>query len=111
MTYKKKNNLPKPKDAQNVAKSMDRAYHDSENFLYKYRWGIVLILAMLLFLYLYTKNHNLSKELGLPDIGASITGATNAITQAARLEKNTLDIASPPPVAGVDASTKSFFGF
>lgn len=26
----------------------DKAYHDSENFLYRHRWGIILLIALIL---------------------------------------------------------------
>ena len=39
----------------NKQETLDRMYHDSETFLYRYRWWIVLLLAVLLAYYLYTR--------------------------------------------------------
>jgi hypothetical protein len=51
----------------------DKMYHDSESFLYKNRWWIVLILAILLAYYLLTKkcdgsNSNSSSGLFGPQV-------------------------------------------
>lgn len=50
---KKKNNATN--SSAESSTTVDRMYHDSETFLHRYRWWIVLILACMLGYYLYTR--------------------------------------------------------
>lgn len=79
---------------QNSA-DIDRISHDSETFLHKYRWWIVIVLAVLLAVYLYSKR----TELGIMDMTSTkkpIVGTTE------------LNIATPS-VINVGTETRNLF--
>jgi hypothetical protein len=74
---------------ENVKQALDRYYHDSENFLWKYRWWIVLILLILLVVYIYSKRSGSSGS----------TGSTSTSGQAGpQLQQGELAIGSPETV-------------
>ena len=67
----------------------DRMYHDSESFLYRNRWWIVLILAVLLAYYLLTRKCD----------GTSSSTSTSFFgPQVASPKLGDLNVASPPAV-------------
>lgn len=68
---KKKNNTT------NSGSTVDRMYHDSETFLYRYRWWIVLVLACMLAYYLYTRKCETSGFLSLPEAQTPKLAATD----------------------------------
>lgn len=53
----KKNNIKAEAEESSMG-TVDRYYHNTESFLYRYRWWVVLVLAILLAYYLYTKNES-----------------------------------------------------
>lgn len=68
---KKTNNTSGANTCTNTVRATaDRMYHNTEHFLYKYRWLIVLILAILLAWYIYCHK----KELG-----ANASALTNTV--------------------------------
>jgi hypothetical protein len=82
-------------DKNNKSEStIDRYYHDTESFLYRYRWWVVLVLALLLGWYLYCKK---------PE-GGSGTASTSSMTTQSRgvLGPNDLVVASPASIGGTD---------
>lgn len=62
---KKKNNATK--SGSESSSTVDRMYHDSETFLYRYRWWIVLVLACMLAYYLYTRKCETGSASQLPE--------------------------------------------
>lgn len=73
--------------------TIDRYYHDTESFLYRYRWWVVLVLALLLGWYLYCKK---------PE--GTTTSSTTSVTTQSRgvLGPDDLNVASPVQVGGTD---------
>ena len=72
--------------------TMDKIYHDSETFLYKYRWWIILVLAILLGVYLWSKRSE-----------PTVTQTTETVTTTTgtdivpRLGATDLNIGEPAP--------------
>lgn len=91
-----KDNQKYNSDKENQSSNrMERTYHNSESFLYRYRWWIVLILALLLGYYLYAKRQE--------TVGEQTTTTTTARpieTHGGTINSKlgTLNIASPAPV-------------
>jgi len=76
---------------------MDRMYHDSEAFLYRYRWWIVLILVLLLAWYLYTKRSDIGK------MYTDVTASSNP-----RLGSTELNIGTPT-TTGINTDARNLF--
>ena len=85
---KKKNNRSESEseseDLRGYATYADRMYHNSESFLYRYRWWVILVLICLLSYYLYARK-------SADGASSRITGNTNVQPKLS----NELNIASP----------------
>ncbi len=78
------------KNGSDSTSTMDRYYHDTESFLYRYRWWVVLVLAILLAYYLYCKkSEGTATTSPATSVGVS-TGSKGVLGQG------DLNLASPP---------------
>lgn len=87
-----------PDEENRMMRSMDRMYHSSESFLYRYRWWIVLILAILLGYYLCTKRCETTGTLAASETPVAVTQPSEplAVTGGMNVSRfNSLNIASP----------------
>lgn len=83
----KRNNKPEENvenESVGGSSTMDRIYHDSETFLYRYRWWIVLVLAILLGYHLYCKK----------SVGSKSASGSSSVGEP-RLGKADLNLAEP----------------
>jgi len=60
----------------------DKAYHDSENFLYRYRWGIVLLIALILVVVILVMKRDKVAEVFHFKKAKPVTGTTLNIASA-----------------------------
>lgn len=86
-------------EASRVKQFLDRQYHNSETFLYRHRWGIVLLLVVLLAYYLYVKSESNSISLQFP--------LRNPIIFEPKLGSNDLNLGNPS--MNVDTDIKQLF--
>ncbi|VBB18517.1 hypothetical protein YASMINEVIRUS_980 [Yasminevirus sp. GU-2018] len=91
----KKNN--KPEEETNSESTVDRIYHDSETFLFRYRWWIVLFLAVLLGYYLYSKR---TEKTGS---GESTGASSDLAVGGPKLGPNELNIGEPSSQLNTEA--------
>ena len=89
---KKKNNATKFGFPKKTA--VDRLYHDSETFLYRYRWWIVLVLACMLAYYLYARKCTES---------GSDSGLSFFQSNTPKLAANDLNLGEPTLALNTDA--------
>ena len=82
-----------------VRQILEKQYHKTETFLYRYRWVIVLLLIVLLAYYLYVKSktNNIAWQFPLQ----------NPVVFEPKLGANDLNIAAPS--MNVDTDIKQLF--
>jgi hypothetical protein len=79
----------------------DKMYHDTETFLYIYRWWIILVLTCMLAYYIHMRKCDTRFESGFG------SGIENVMPEGRKLLVT--DLALGDPAVGMNTAARSFF--